>query len=63
MTSLLSRVVAAVRVWIGMNDPVENHLHASHGWLLPPTADARGRALSVLTLAPAVSPARRKRPE
>jgi hypothetical protein len=36
MTSLLSRVFAAVRVWIGLNDPAENRLHPSHGWLLPP---------------------------
>ena len=62
MTSLLSRAMVAVRVWIGMNDPDENHLHASHGWLLPSSADVRARALdAVLTLSPAVSPASRKR--
>ena len=62
MTSLLSRAIAAIRVWIGMNDPDENHLHASHGWLLPASADVRARALdAVLTLSPAVSPASRKR--
>jgi len=59
MTSLLARAIDAVRVWMGMNDPAQNHLHAAHGWLLPPSADARARALEqVLTLAPvAVLPA------
>ena len=62
MTSLLSRAIAAVRVWFGMNDPDENRLHASHGWPLPPSADVRARALdAVLTLSPAVAPAPRKR--
>jgi hypothetical protein len=36
MTSLLSRVIATVRAWVGLNDPAENRLHPSHGWLLPP---------------------------
>jgi hypothetical protein len=42
MTSVLSRALAAVRVCMGLNDPSENRLHPSHGWLLPPSADARG---------------------
>jgi hypothetical protein len=52
MTSLLSRAFAVVRVWLGLNDPAENYLHASHGWLLPPAT--HGRALEP-ALAPAVS--------
>ena len=43
MTSLL-RAIAAVRVWLDLNDPVENRLHPSHGWLLPPAAAMRARA-------------------
>jgi len=35
MSSLLSRAIDAVRVFIGLNDPSENHLTPSHGWLLP----------------------------
>jgi hypothetical protein len=54
MTSLLSRAIAAVRVWVGLNDPAENHLHSSHGWLLPPSGGVRAR---VIALAPALSPA------
>jgi hypothetical protein len=45
MTSLLSRAIAAVRVWLGMNDPSENHPYQSHGWLLPPPALVRARAV------------------
>lgn len=45
MLPLLSRAIAAVRVCLGMNDPIENHLTPSHGWLLPATADVRVRAL------------------
>jgi len=44
MTSMLSRAVAAVRVWLGFNDPSENHLHQAHGWLLPSVALAPARA-------------------
>ena len=53
MKSLLSRAIAAVRVWIGVSDPAENRLHASHGWLLPTPGALRALALErVLTLAP-----------
>jgi hypothetical protein len=53
MKPLLSRAIASVRVWIGMNDPAEYHPHASHGWLLPSPAAMRALALErVLTLAP-----------
>jgi hypothetical protein len=45
MTSVLSRALAAVRVCVGLNDPSENRLHPPHGWLLPPSADMRARAL------------------
>ena len=51
MTSLLSRAIAAVRVWLGLNDPAENRLHAAHGWLFP--SDSR-----TMVLARAVAPAR-----
>ena len=54
MTSLLSRAISAIRVWVGLNDADENHLHSSHGWLLPPSGGVRGRAIE---LAPALSPA------
>jgi hypothetical protein len=53
MRSLLSRAIAAVRVWIGMNDPSDNHPVPSHGWLLPSSSTVRALALErVLTLAP-----------
>ena len=38
MTSSLHRAIAAIRAWLGLNDPAENRLHPSHGWLLPPVA-------------------------
>lgn len=41
MSTLLSRSTDAIRVWLGLNDPAENRLHASHGWLLPSVAEAR----------------------
>ena len=44
MNSTLGRVVATLRVWLGLNDPSENHLHQAHGWLLPATAPERARA-------------------
>ena len=57
MTSLLSRAIDAIRVLLGLNDPTENHLHAPHGWLLPPSADVRARAVEPgLTLAPVPAP-------
>ena len=43
MISILGRVFAKVRVWLGLNDPSENHPHQAHGWLLPATAPARAR--------------------
>jgi hypothetical protein len=58
MPSIVLRAIAAVRSWLGFNDPAENHLHATHGWLLPVPAEARafrlGRALS--QVAPAMVP-------
>lgn len=35
MIPFLRRTFATLRTWLGMNDPSENYLHASHGWLLP----------------------------
>ena len=46
MLSILSRTVAAVRAWLGLNDPAENRLHASHGWLLQSPADVRAAAVA-----------------
>jgi hypothetical protein len=43
MTSMLYRAITTIRVWLGMNDPTENRLHASHGWLLPSVATVRAR--------------------
>lgn len=45
MTALLYRAIAALRTWLGLNDPAEDRLHPSHGWLLPPAAAARARAV------------------
>jgi hypothetical protein len=59
MTSLLSRTIAAVRVWLGLNDPAENRLHPSHGWLLPPPGLRDHAAPKVLTPAPVIAPGRR----
>jgi hypothetical protein len=56
MISLLARALAAVRVWLGLNDPSGSRLHASHGWLLPPAADRRAERLHrALTLVPVPS--------
>jgi len=46
MSRLLGRAFAALRVWLGLNDPSENRLHQSHGWLLPPVAAAVARVVS-----------------
>jgi hypothetical protein len=47
MSRLLGRAFAALRVWLGLNDPSENRLHPSHGWLLPPVAAAVAPTVSV----------------
>ena len=44
MISILGQVFAKLRVWLGLNDPSENHLHQAHGWLLPAAAAVRARA-------------------
>jgi hypothetical protein len=62
MTSLLSRGIAAVRVWIGLNHPAENRMHPSHGWLLPPVPSMGLRALAIAeTLSPVPSAAGKRR--
>jgi hypothetical protein len=54
MTSLLARAFASLRVWLGLNDPAENHPYPPHGWLLLPSIDVRARALQLdRTLSPA----------
>ena len=40
MTTLLFRAIAALRTWLGLNDPAQDRLHPSHGWLLPPSGAA-----------------------
>lgn len=60
MTSLLSRVFAAVRAWIGLNDPAENRLHASHGWLLPPPGARPLAVAQEIPLAPVAALGRRR---
>lgn len=52
MTSMLSRAIAAVRVWLGFNDPSENRLYPEHGWLLPPVSMARARPAIVTSADP-----------
>jgi len=47
MTSVLSRFIAAIRVWLGLNDPADNHMYPPHGWLLPSSTDVRTRALAL----------------
>ena len=49
MTSMLSRAIAALRVWLGFNDPSENHPYEAHGWLLPPAAPARARTSATVS--------------
>jgi hypothetical protein len=61
MISSLSRAIAAFRVWLGLNDPAENRLHPSHGWLLP-LADRRVPAVALAPALSPVSPALGKRP-
>jgi hypothetical protein len=52
MTTVLSRAIAAVRVWLGL-DPAEMSPQPPHGWLLPPSSAMRALALDrVLRLAP-----------
>jgi hypothetical protein len=48
MISILGRFFAELRVWLGLNDPSENHLHQAHGWLLPATAEARVRGAEAM---------------
>jgi hypothetical protein len=61
MIALLSRVFSALRVWFGLNDPSENHLHPAHGWLLPPSADRRARVPALVPAAPVRLPSARVR--
>jgi len=43
MTALLRRAITRLRAWLDLNDPSENRLHPSHGWLLPEPAAVRAR--------------------
>jgi hypothetical protein len=40
--------MTAIRAWLGLNDPVEDRLHPSHGWLLPPVAVVHARGSELL---------------
>ena len=59
MASLLYRVFAALRACVGLNDPTENRLHPSHGWLLPPPAPRALAPVEVLSPAPVAARGRR----
>ena len=48
MISIPGRVFAKLRVWLGLNDPSENQLYPSHGWLLPRAVVVRARAAEAL---------------
>ncbi len=43
MTALLRRAIASLRAWLDLNDPSNNRLHPSHGWLLPDAVAVRAR--------------------
>jgi hypothetical protein len=34
--NVLTRSLSALRTWLGLGDPSDDHLTPSHGWLLPP---------------------------
>ena len=34
--NLLTRSLSALRTWLGLGDPSDDHPTPSHGWLLPP---------------------------
>jgi hypothetical protein len=50
MTSWLSRAFGALRIWLGLNDPAENHRHPWPGGPLPHAPTGR-----VVALAPALA--------
>jgi hypothetical protein len=60
MTTLFFRAIATLRRWLGLNDPAENRLHPSHGWLLPPPGAAGGR-LELARVAVPMPPAQGRR--
>jgi len=54
MNSLLGRAFAALRTWLGFNDPSDNRLHPVHGWLLPDAALVRARLAPVTAIRSAI---------
>jgi hypothetical protein len=61
MTTLLYRAIATVRTWLGLNDPAEDRLHPSHGWLLPPSGAREGQLELALSPVPEpTAPSRRR---
>jgi hypothetical protein len=59
--TLLSRAFAALRVWLDLNDPAENRLQPSHGWLLPPAAQRLALEGALAPAVSTISPARSAR--
>ena len=60
MISVLSRAIAALRVWVGLNEPAENRLHPSRGWLLPAPDPRTVATLRVPSPVPVTVPGRRR---
>jgi hypothetical protein len=58
MTSLLSRAIATIRFWVGLNDPAENRPYPSHGWLLSPPVAAAVAPARLPSPAPSKAPGR-----
>jgi hypothetical protein len=52
MISILGRAFATLRVWLDMNDPSENRLHPTYGWLLLDPATVRARNGTVAPFVP-----------
>jgi hypothetical protein len=48
----MGRAFATLRVWLGMNDPSENRLHPTYGWLLLDPATVRARSGTVAPFVP-----------
>ena len=54
--SLLRRAFATLRSYVGLNDPMDDRLHASHGWLLPASEAVRARRAADTAGAEALHP-------
>ena len=38
MVSMVGRIFTHICVWLGLNDPSEDHMYEPYGWLLPAAA-------------------------